>query len=135
MTPLQMQMMLHYYTSPAPYAKHDLLHASSSAVYSQRNELVSWGLLTSISFNDFAITPRGEAYIRKLKEVPIPSAPKEFIIVVGGPHGAGKSTLLKFISREIANCGGDVVIDDCEPILHVTLSEEVVQRILSSENI
>lgn len=74
MTPLQLMMMLHYHAISAPYAEHDPCHAKSSAVKSQRDELVASGLLehTDAGFSGFLVTARGAAYVKALQDMPLP---------------------------------------------------------------
>ena len=80
MTPLQLQMLLHYYTRPTPYAEHEPLHARSFAVKEQREELERLGLLEVCHQFDggYGVTDRGIAYIEGLKSLPLPE--KHWII-------------------------------------------------------
>lgn len=72
MTPLQIKMMLHYYTSADPYAKDDPWHASSDAVSLQRTMLVRDGLLGNACGTDWVVTDRGRAYVEALCNMPLP---------------------------------------------------------------
>lgn len=74
MTPLQIQMMLHYYARPSPYAAHEPEHASSQAVAQQRLRLLSDELLyvDPTSGAGYALTDRGRAYISALTAMPLP---------------------------------------------------------------
>ncbi len=74
MTPLQIQMMLHYYAIVTPYARNEPAHAGSPAVFSQRNALVRMGLLeqTLTRESGYMPTKRGLRYVTALKAMPIP---------------------------------------------------------------
>lgn len=74
LTPLQMQMMLHYYTTAGPYSDKDSHHANSPAVIMQRDELVRMDMLhrePNIAAG-YSLTARGCKYIYMLKETPLP---------------------------------------------------------------
>ncbi|MPZ19536.1 MAG: hypothetical protein GEV06_16690 [Luteitalea sp.] len=73
MTPLQIQMMLHYFAIAAPYAERDPAHAFSPAVVGQRGDLIRSGLLrVDDSPSGYEVTARGRAYVEALKRVPLP---------------------------------------------------------------
>lgn len=73
MTPLQIKMILHYYTIHAPYAEDDPLHANSPAVMQQRNCLASDNLIEACnSPSGYRTTERGEAYVNALCAMPLP---------------------------------------------------------------
>jgi hypothetical protein len=80
MTPLQMQMMIHYYARLTPYAEHEPDHANSLAVRDQRQQLVACGLLvqktdeTGWDGTSYCVTDKGRAYVNHLREVQIPVA-------------------------------------------------------------
>lgn len=71
MTPLQIQMMLHYYAIARPYAVSDPDHARSPAVLAQRCELMSRGLIAEVLAepSGFQVTNKGRAYIDALLAV------------------------------------------------------------------
>jgi hypothetical protein len=74
MTPLQLQMMLHYYTRAEPYAYREPEHATSGAVRDQRQLLENDGLIepSETSGSGYCVTPRGSAFIEALCETPLP---------------------------------------------------------------
>lgn len=76
MTPLQIKMLLHYYSIAEPYAVNDPAHACSPAVSEQRSLLVRDGLIeyTAGAYPPgcYKATPRGEAYIKALCAMPLP---------------------------------------------------------------
>lgn len=71
MTPLKLQMMLHYYAIAAPYAEHWPEHANSIAVQVQREELVEAGLLQHkpISPSGYTPTLQGRVLIKAIRAV------------------------------------------------------------------
>lgn len=73
MTPLQINMMLHYYAIAEPYAKYDPSHANSSAVVRQRLQLIHRGMLgiDDRQGSGFYPTPIGLAYVARLQAMPI----------------------------------------------------------------
>lgn len=73
MTPLQIQMMLHYYAICEPYAADRPAHAGSLAVISQRDQLCNIGMLQSeVSDSGFSVTEKGRAYVEAVCAVQIP---------------------------------------------------------------
>lgn len=50
MTPLHIQLLLHFYAIAEPYAKHDPQHAESSAVRDYTENLVMMGLIIVLFF-------------------------------------------------------------------------------------
>ncbi len=74
MTPLQIQMMLHYYAIAEPYACRQPEHANSEAVHQQRHSLICDELLETDpgSPSSFRVTERGLAYVKALKDMPLP---------------------------------------------------------------
>lgn len=71
MTPLMIQMMLHYYAICKPYASNDPAHANSIAVSQQRYRLYKLGLLIpGDGPSGWYPTKAGCNYIDRLKEVP-----------------------------------------------------------------
>lgn len=74
MTPLQIQMMLHYYTRNEPYAVREPAHANSGAVHTQRLCLITDEMLTTDPTSDscFKVTERGHAYVDALMGLPLP---------------------------------------------------------------
>lgn len=75
MTPLHINLMLHYHTTPAPYAERDPEHANSPAVLSMRAELIKWGLIEpSSDGTTWCSTEKGSAYVKHLCAVQVPIA-------------------------------------------------------------
>lgn len=73
MTPLQIGLMLHYYTTPRPYAEHEPDHASSGAVREKRADLCRAGMLEGCNtFSGWRVTEKGEAYVAALEAVQVP---------------------------------------------------------------
>lgn len=73
-TPLHIQMMLHYYAIATPYAVHEPEHASSPAVQKYRYQLYKWGLLEpNDSESGWYPTAQGREYIERLLDVCISS--------------------------------------------------------------
>jgi hypothetical protein len=75
MTPLQIQMMLHYYAIAEPYSIRDERHANSPAVREQRLELVALGLLENGGdghVSGYRVTECGRTYVKALCEMPLP---------------------------------------------------------------
>lgn len=72
MTPLQLQMILHYHTRTTPYAAHEPEHAGSEGVRSQRQLLIDDGLLKWHSGFSFSLTAKGIAFIDALCAMPLP---------------------------------------------------------------
>jgi hypothetical protein len=73
MTPLHIQLLLHFYAIAEPYAKHDPQHAESSAVRDYTENLVMMGLIypDRISPSGYRATECGEAFIKRLLATPI----------------------------------------------------------------
>jgi hypothetical protein len=73
-TPLQLMMLMHYRALHEPYSAHNQEHANSSAVRSQRQDLISHGLLrvTAHKTRGYEITERGEAHVQAMLKVPFP---------------------------------------------------------------
>ena len=71
MTPLQIRMAVHYWSSTAPYAEHDPDHAGSLAVRNQREGLVEAGLLKHEG-SGFRPTEALPVYIEALCRTPLP---------------------------------------------------------------
>lgn len=80
MTPLQIQMMLHYHCSPEPYSVHNRTHAQSEVVHRQRQQLLDDGMLSVEGHTDsgYTVTDKGRFYIEYLLSVPVPST--KFVI-------------------------------------------------------
>lgn len=75
MTPLQIMMMLHYYSAiAAPYARDDLSHAESTAVVAQRQQLIGLDMLAEdeCAKAGYRVTERGAAYVEALCAVQLP---------------------------------------------------------------
>lgn len=73
MTPLHIQLMLHYYAVAEPYAKNDLEHATSRAVSDYTKELLEYGLIVKdVGPSGFKSTDRGNAYVQMLCNLPLP---------------------------------------------------------------
>ena len=74
MTPLQIQMMLHYYAQSTPYARNEPAHAQSPAVIKQRNALINVGLLKTWIHTEagYRCTERGKAYVEFLRAMELP---------------------------------------------------------------
>ena len=76
MTPLQVRMMLHFYTTPVPYAQENPPHANSQAVIDQRACLHHHGLIEAANNFDgspgWRCTDRGKAYIEAVCAVQVP---------------------------------------------------------------
>ena len=73
-TPLQLMMLLHYYSIVAPYAENDPAHANSVGVSNQRRTLISRGLLEVDSFrrSGYRVTEKGEFFIDYICRLPEP---------------------------------------------------------------
>lgn len=80
MTPLQIQMMLHYYAIAEPYSVHNRTHAQSAAVYGQRQQLIDDGMLSVNIDSGYTVTEKGQFYIEYLLSVPVPSI--KFVIEI-----------------------------------------------------
>lgn len=89
MTPLQIKMMLHYYTSTEPYSARDLIHANSQSVYEQRDELIKWELLTYKFNSAYEVTEKGKFYIEYLLSVPVPSI--KYVIEVSNKENTNEA--------------------------------------------
>jgi hypothetical protein len=74
MTPLQIQMMLHYYAIAEPYACRQPEHAHSGATKDQRLQLIAWDLLefTPDKPSSYTPTEKGVAYVQALCDMPLP---------------------------------------------------------------
>lgn len=73
MTPLHIQIMLHYYCRTDPYAQKEPEHAKSPAVKHYISQLLLADMLTpSNCENVFVVTEKGKAYIDALKAVKEP---------------------------------------------------------------
>ena len=74
MTPLQIQMMLHYYAQSTPYAHNEPDHAHSPAVIEQRDALIDVGLLETWIHTEagYRCTERGKAYVDFLCATELP---------------------------------------------------------------
>ncbi len=76
-TPLHLQLMLHYHTSPSIYTEHEEKHAKSEAVSVYRIQLVALDLLIGCEKktntpDGFMITDKGRAFVRRLCNVQQP---------------------------------------------------------------
>ena len=70
-TPLHIQLMLHYYISSEPYSKDDPAHARSESVSRFRHELHKYGLIDSDNNpSGWYPTQLGRDYIERLLAVP-----------------------------------------------------------------
>lgn len=67
-TPLQVMMLLHYYTIAEPYSVHNPAHANSEAVTEQRASLIHWGYLKVDNSWDsgYRVTQAGLNYVRRI---------------------------------------------------------------------
>lgn len=74
MSPLHIQLILHYHISPEPYAQHEPQHAKSLAVTEYRAQLLHHGLLEHWADgpDSVKVTERGKVYIEGLRAVPLP---------------------------------------------------------------
>lgn len=74
MTPLQINMLLHYYAIAEPYAVREQEHANSPAVHEQRHILVNWGLIKVDITNPsgFSVTDKGLVYVEAICNIPLP---------------------------------------------------------------
>ena len=74
MTPLQIQMMLHYYAQSTPYAHNEPDHAHSPAVIEQRDALIDVGLLETWIHTEagYCCTKRGRVYVALLCAMGLP---------------------------------------------------------------
>lgn len=74
MTPLHIQLMLHYYAIDEPYAKGDPAHANSDAVRKYRAFLIGENMIcpSSSSGSGYEATDRGRAYVEALCAVQLP---------------------------------------------------------------
>ena len=73
MTPLQLKMLLHYYTCAERYGKHEPEHAKPE-IRDQHQGLIVWELLSPCRSNEsgYQITARGSAFIEALIKTPLP---------------------------------------------------------------
>jgi len=75
MTPLHIQIMLHYYCNVTPYAEKEPAHRNSSAVMSYTDYLVDDNMLRPSQCEGvYVVTEKGRAYIDALKAVAEPIA-------------------------------------------------------------
>lgn len=73
MSPLQLQMLLHYYAICEPYAMRHPEHAGSSAVQEQRHILVELELLEPASSKSgWKTTAKGNVYIAAICNLQLP---------------------------------------------------------------
>jgi len=73
MTPLHIQIMLHYYARVTPYAEHEPEHRYSPAVKEYTQQLIVANMLTSSqSSGVYVVTEKGRAYVEALKAVKEP---------------------------------------------------------------
>lgn len=74
MTPLQLTMLLHYYSIAEPYALRQPEHANSPVVKDQRMGLMNEGLLlvSDITGSEYKVTEKGKAFIEALCNMPLP---------------------------------------------------------------
>jgi hypothetical protein len=72
MTPLQIKIALHYYTTAAPYAEYDL----PTVVLNCIDELVRAGMLIpeSNSLSGYLATDGLRVYVDKLMSIPLPKS-------------------------------------------------------------
>lgn len=77
-TPLEIQMMLHYYAIAEPYACREPLHAGSRAVSEQRGRLLRLGMLEAADMDEwpsgYRVTEKGLVYVKALQSVSEPTA-------------------------------------------------------------
>jgi hypothetical protein len=73
MTPLHLQILLHYYTIAEPYAKNDPAHANSKATIDCTQQLIRFGLIYADpkGLSGYQVTTCGEAFIARLLGTPI----------------------------------------------------------------
>lgn len=82
MTPLHLQMLLHYHSRCEPYGKHEPEHASSPAVAAYRSDLLRAGLIEvdgrapppGVESAGFTTTDKGRFYVDRLCSLPLPEA-------------------------------------------------------------
>lgn len=73
MTPLQLQMLLHYHCIARPYGWNDPDHANSDAVNRQRRILVGGDMLVEMSGEiGYRLTERGKFFIEHICSLPSP---------------------------------------------------------------
>lgn len=67
-TPLHIQLMLHYYAIAAPYAEHDPAHANSVATRDYTDELIMWDCIAkdNNSPSGYRATNKGHAWVDRL---------------------------------------------------------------------
>jgi hypothetical protein len=73
LTPLHIQILLHYYAIAEPYAKDKPAHANSIATITYTQQLVQHGLIyrNEDSPSGYSSTTCGEAFIERLLATPI----------------------------------------------------------------
>lgn len=74
MTPLHITMLLHYHTTPTPYAEHDCAHQESEAVHKFRAQLVKLELIErdEADVSLYHTTDKGRAFVDMLCATPMP---------------------------------------------------------------
>lgn len=73
MTPLHIQIMLHYYCQVKPYAEKEPEHRYSEATQNYTQQLIHYGMLTYSQCKDvFVVTEKGKAYVDALKAIKVP---------------------------------------------------------------
>lgn len=73
-TPLHLNILLHYYAKSEPYAVEKPNHARSEATLQYTSELVSLGLMErdEIAPSGYICTPKGCVYVEALLNLPLP---------------------------------------------------------------
>lgn len=88
MTPLQIQMMLHYYAIAEPYAMRQPEHAGSRSVIDQRMKLINLGLLSVVpeTPSGYRPTELGREYVDRLCNTPINAPIPDVCPLCSIPH-------------------------------------------------
>lgn len=68
MTPNDIEIILHYYTTPEPHPRKDFPEVIKSTNNFMNNGLISF----SNGMSGYAVTPKGKAYIKLLLSIPFP---------------------------------------------------------------
>lgn len=107
-TPLHLQIALHYYMTPLPYARHDRDHANSPAVRRFTADLVRAGMIEPADTESgYAPTAGLHMWVEALKAVPVPHLAMQWTMdppVVEGVHSS-VSEIAAAVHREAVRDG------------------------------
>lgn len=105
MTPLHIQIMLHYYACYSPYAEHDTNHRYSEATTRYTQQLVKMDMIEPVPGEPelYRATARGKVYVERLTGIAPPRVATTYVFSDGA---------IGTLDEELAN----ILAEDMEEI-------------------